>query len=206
MKSLAVFVVALFMAFPAWAESLVEHAENLVHHKVQFTLEPNLGKISVTDHMTLTGQGGLGFVLSSAFEVGSLRVDGVVQKPNLSNEILTIELGSKGAHTIEMTTHAKLPQRIQPPFLRAQGGLIGGDWLAHPKGYKATWDVMGQSPKGQKWLIPGTLQFESEDEKFYRARFTSERPAVLPILISGPFEVHERWVGDIRLRTYFHQN
>lgn len=197
MKYVSVLALLFLTAFPAWADETV-------HHTVQLIITPSQGTVQVTDHMTLTGKGPTDFGLSSDFQVQSLAVDGVVQSPQHLGDVLKIKLGSAGLHNVNLITKAKLKNSKQLPFLTAEGGLVGEEWLAQPKDRKATWDISGQTPKGQKWLTAGTLQSERETDSHYFAHFKSLRPARLPVLITGPFQVDERWTGKVRLRTYFH--
>jgi len=197
MRLFAPLIIALLFSAPAWAEGVV-------NHRVMMQIDPFQGTVLVEDHITLTGQGKTTFSLSSAFKIKKLRVDGKAQRAVHDADNVRIDLGSGGDHEIRITTKAKIKGSNQLPFLNAEGGFLSSDWLAHPQGQLASWTIHGKAPKGQKWLMPGQLTFEADDDHGYRASFTSQRPSPLPVLITGPFQISERMSGDIRIRTYFH--
>jgi len=198
MKSVVALILSLCFAVPAWAAPAA-------HHEVQVQLDPAMSTVVVKDQISVHGQGPTPFTLSAAFSITSLSVDGQTQAPTHMQGRLVIDLGSMGPHEISIATKATLAQKKQVPFLTAQGGYLGSNWLAHPVDRLATWTLNGQSPKGQKWLTEGRLVSESDTDTGYRARFRStDHPSAPPTLITGPFKISERLDGDLRVRTYFH--
>jgi len=198
MKTICALILSLCFAVPAWAAPAA-------HHEVQVRLDPAMSTVVVKDQISVHGQGPTPFTLSSAFSITSLSVDGQAVSPLHKQGRLVIDLGSIGPHEISIATKATLSQKTQVPFLTAEGGYLGSNWLAHPGDRLATWTLNGQSPKGQKWLTEGRLVSESDTDMGYRARYNStEHPSAPPTLITGPFEISERLDGDIRVRTYFH--
>jgi len=198
MKTICALILSLCFAAPAWASQVA-------HHEVQVQLDPVMSTVVVKDQISVHGQGPTPFTLSSAFSITSLSVDGQAQAPARKQGRLVIDLGPMGSHEISIATKATLSQKTQVPFLTAQGGYLGSNWLAHPGDYLATWTLDGQSPKGQKWLTEGRLISEADTETGYRAHFRStDHPSAPPTLITGPFKISERLDGNIRVRTYFH--
>jgi hypothetical protein len=51
--------------------------------------------------------------------------------------------------------------------------------------------------------VPGRL-LDEETDGDYRASFAHDHPSDELILIAGPYQVHERMAGEVRVRTYFH--
>ena len=166
-------------------------AQEAVHHDADITLNPAHGTVEINDQIGLVGQGPTPFVLSPAFTVLALTVDGQPQEIAHTDGRLHIDLGPPGAHDVRITTHATFTGQDQPPFLTAEGGFLAGHWLAHPKGRLATWVLNGETPQGQKWLTAGKLSAEDDATDQYRARFSERRPSPLPMLITGPFTITE---------------
>lgn len=205
MKLLAPLLAALLFAMPAWAQ---DTAQDVVHHQVHVEMDPAKGEIQVRDQIQMSGQGRIGFALSPAFIIKALSVDGISQAPARKDDQVFIDLGSAGAHTVSIETQAKFnseSQHGQPPFLGADGGFLTQDWLAHPRGHSATWEIKGETPTDQKWLTPGRLAAEEERDGRYYATFTQTSASAPPLLITGPYRVNELRAGDVRIRTYFHE-
>ncbi|PHS79448.1 MAG: hypothetical protein COB59_01795 [Rhodospirillaceae bacterium] len=197
MKILTAFLMVLLFTAPVWAE-------NTAHHDANVHLSPAQGYVFVEDLIQVKGQGKTTFTLSSAFQIQGLQVDGISQNISPDRGMFVVDLGPLGEHQVFITTKALLKTRNTPPFLTAEGGYLGRNWLANPLNFLATWDISGSIDEGQKWLTPGRLSAESEKGTNYTARFSNTQPSPPPTLITGPFEISERWADDIRVRTYFH--
>lgn len=197
MRLIAPLIAWLVLGTPALAQEAA-------HHDAQVSLDPARGTVQVEDHIRVSGQGRTTFALSPAFIVQALSVDGQPQDGAHQDGRLRIDLGPDGTHEVRITTQATLPHQSQPPFLTAEGGFLGGNWLAHPVDHLATWVLNGETPRGQKWLTAGRLSAEDDTQDHYRARFTERRPSPLPILITGPFTISEHPSAAVRVRTYFH--
>jgi len=197
MRLLAPLLAWLLLGASAWAQ-------DTAHHSAFINLDPARGDIQVQDLIQVSGQGPTAFTLSPAFTVQSLKVDGHTQDPERHDGQILVELGRTGTHEIQIITRATLSGTAQPPFLTVEGGLVAGGWLAHPKDRLATWTLTGETPSGQKWLTAGRLMVEDATKDRYRASFSETRPSPLPILITGPFTIAEHETGDVRVRTYFH--
>jgi len=198
MKAFVAFVLSLIFAAPVWAE-------NTAHHDVSVHMSPAEGYVFVEDLIQFKGQGETTFTLSPAFQIQDVQVDGTPQDITPIRGAFVVDLGPKGDHQVFITTKALLIERATPPFLTVEGGYLGRDWLAHPEDFLATWDISGSTDKGQKWLTPGRLSTEAQKGTDYQARFINSQPSPPPTLITGPFEISERWADDIRVRTYFHK-
>lgn len=197
MKSFAAFLIALLIVAPAWAESTA-------HHDVSVHMSPAKGEVFVEDLIQLAGEGRTTFTLAPAFQIQDVQVDGKPQNVSSERGSFVVDLGKAGDHQVFITTKARLSDRQSPPFLTPEGGYLGWNWLAQPEGFLTTWDITGSTDLGQKWLAPGRLASESQNDSNYQARFINTQPSSPPTLITGPFEISERWAGDIRVRTYFH--
>jgi len=208
MRILAAVLLVLVTAAPAWAADV---AGGATHHAARVVLDPAQGRFAATDNVTLTGGGPTVFRLSPVFVVKSLAVDGTPQPVQRADDTVLVDLGRQGPHTLDIATEARLAtlaQHSQPPFLGAEGGFLAGDWLAQPDGRAATWKITGETPSGQKWLVPGELEAESDGEGRYTATFANTAPDELPVLITGPFQIAETRAktaaGEVLVRTYFH--
>jgi len=183
---------ATAFAIPAAAQTPVQHA-------VQVDLSPTQSHMSVTDTITLTGTGETVFTLPARFTVDALTIDARRQPRQRQNDTLTVDLGPPGRHTVILRYRAQ-----GQPLPGRDGGLIDGSWLAQAPHAETTWVIEGKISPGQKFILPGRLISERTTADGYRATFESTTPDTAPTLITGPFEVREKWLGKIRLRTYFH--
>lgn len=197
MRLIAPLLAWLVLGTPAFAQEAA-------HHDAQVSLDPARGTVQIEDHIRVSGQGRATFALSPVFIIQSVTVDGRPQDTTHQDGRMRIDLGPDGTHDVRITTQATLTHQSQPLFLTAEGGFLGGNWLAHPVGHLATWVLNGETPSGQKWLTAGRLSAEDDAQDHYRARFTERRPSPPPILITGPFTITEHPSAAVRVRTYFH--
>ncbi|OEJ68231.1 hypothetical protein BEN30_06750 [Magnetovibrio blakemorei] len=186
----------LVLTGSTWAvEALADVAP--VHHIATVRIDPAQNQIDVVDTLTLTAQGLTHFRLSSTFKVSSAKVDGTAVSFSRTQDRLSLRL--KGPHTVELSYASR-----ELPSLDDEGGFIDPDWLAQPDDRLATWGIKGSVPNGQKFVVPGRLVDETETDGGYTAQFESLTPSASPILITGPYHVHELMANGVRLRTYFH--
>jgi len=176
------------------------HAETaVIHHAVKVRIDPERARVQVDDTISLQGGGATTFILAPAFTVGTVTVDGKPTAMRRDKQGLTVRLGAQGRHTVALSYQGE-----GKPLLTHEGGFVGASWLAQPESALATWSIEGQTPRSQKFVVPGRLLSETQTEDAYQARFENLTPSAPPVLITGPFQIAEKMLGDIRLRTYFH--
>lgn len=188
------------IAFAAVLSALPAHAETtVVHHTATVLIDPDRARLYVQDTLTLQGQGATTLILSPAFTVETATVNGEPATLRRRGDELTVGLNGPGPHELKLSYQGQ-----GAPLLTPDGGFIEASWLAQPDGALATWSISGQTPADQKFVAPGKLLSETQTNKSYQAEFENSIPNALPVLITGPFQVTEKMLGDIRLRTYFH--
>jgi len=190
---LAIAFAAVVSAAPVRAETAV------IHHNATVRIDPERARLYIVDTLTLHGHGATTLSLSSAFNVESVTVNAKPATVRRDGDELTVDLNGLGPHQVKLNY-------LGPgePLLTPEGGFVEASWLAQPEGALATWSITGQTPPDQKFIVPGKLQSEMQTSESYQAQFENLTPSGLPVLITGPFQVAEKMLGDIRLRTYFH--
>lgn len=80
----------------------------------------------------------------------------------------------------------------------------GGGWYPAPAdGSGFTYRLTVEVPAGRRAVASGRLVDERTTSEHYRATFESEAAGPSPVLLEGPYEIAERTVDGVRLRTYF---
>jgi len=192
-------LTAMMLSTPAWAQ---QTAQTAAHHSASVHIDPDQNEIRVHDTITLSAKGDVTLSLSPAFSIDALAVDGRPTPVRRDGENLTLALSDAEQHDITLSYHG-----TGKPLLTSEGGFVEASWLAQPDGALATWSIKGQTPAGQKFVLPGRLVDETTGGASYTAEFENLTPSEPPVLITGPFVIREKWSGkndDIRLRTYFH--
>ena len=178
-----------------------------VHHDARVKADPVSGSVSLENTITVEAEGRVRLRLNAAFVIERLKLDGMTRSPMRQGDLLVVDVGSQGVHTIAINARANLAtkaQHEQPPFLTVEGGFFGLGWLGNPVGTAATYRIAVETPLPHIAVLPGRLEEEHRDGELYRAVFASQVPGEAPVLITGPFTVSEKAVGQVRLRTYFH--
>ena len=203
MRQAGLLTVALILlAGSAWATEPPP-----AHHDARVVLDPVQGTVDVTNTVTLEGEGRLTLALDPAFSLESLSVDGEPRTPERKDEALFVDVGKAGSHTLTLHTRADLATQAPseyPPFLGTEGGFLTWGWLAQPQDRSATYRVQVTAPLPHIAVLPGELSDETRSDGVYRATFSSTIADEPPVLISGPFDVAQKMLGEVTLRTYFH--
>ena len=189
----AIAFAAVLSALPAQAETAV------VHHTATVRIDPDRAHLYIDDTLVLQGHGAATLILSPAFTVETATVNGEPATMHRDGDALTMSLNGPGPHKIKLSYQGQ-----GAPLLTPDGGFVEASWLAQPAGALATWSIAGQTPADQKFIVPGKLLSETQTNEAYQAHFENSTPNALPVLITGPFQVAEKIIRDIRLRTYFH--
>ena len=189
----AIALAAVLSTPPAQAETAV------IHHTATVRIDPDRAHLYIDDTLVLQGHGATTLILSPAFTVKTATVNGKPATMRRDGDALTVGLNGPGPHEVKLSYQGQ-----GAPLLSPDGGFVEASWLAQPAGALATWSIAGQTPADQKFIVPGKLLSETQTNKVYQAHFENSTPNALPVLITGPFQVAEKMLGDIRLRTYFH--
>ncbi len=190
-------------------------AEPPVRHAIEAVLDPDSGRLEVTDVVTVRGRAALEFRLASWLAVAEIALDGLPARAAESAGIWRVALPDDGEHRITVRLRGTVPPlpseggRGAVPsaasgpagsYLPGSAGWIpvtGDDWTA----FRLTVEV----PVPHRAVATGRLEEETLGETANRAVFAADWPAEQPALFAGPYSVEERHEGGIRLRTYFHE-
>src|SRR3989338_7816102 len=193
-------------------------ADPVLHHDMEIKLDPKAQSLAVTDIMRVHGQGSVAFRLSSVFGITSFTVDGRQLSPSRIGDDLRVDLGASangGEHRLVVDykgTLSPLPENPggndpSMPVASPDGSYLpdSASWYPRLGDGEFTYSAAVEVPDPQKAVMPGQLMEEKTDNGVYRAVFASRTPTPGLMLLAGPYIVEERFSGDIRLRTYFHQ-
>ncbi|HEY9081549.1 M1 family metallopeptidase [Magnetovibrio sp.] len=186
------FAVLTFVA-PTFA------AQDVIHHTATVKIDPQRAHLEIEDTISLLEGGDVTFTLSPAFHVDDIIVNGQSVPVHRDDDELSFSLTGSGPFEVRLNYQGR-----GAPLLAPEGGFVEATWLAQPTGALATWTIEGQTPPNQKFIVPGRLLSETHTAEAYTAQFENLVPSTLPVLITGPFEIAQKMLGDIRLRTYFH--
>lgn len=175
-------------------------AAQTAHHTAKVHIDPAQSTLVVHDVITFDSGGEITLSLSPNFTIDTIKLDGHGVDMKRDVDVLTLKLGSSGRHQLELSYQGK-----GAPLLSVEGGFVDSNWLAQPEGYDATWSIEGRSPNGQTFVMPGKLISENQTDTHYQAHFENRTPSRPPVLITGPFVVQEKMLGNVRIRTYFHK-
>ncbi|MEG3618635.1 M1 family aminopeptidase [Magnetovibrio sp. PR-2] len=193
--ALALWTVALSLALsPAPA-----FAAEVLHHAVAFKIDPDKKSLRVRDTLEIAGTGEVVLHISDELKISSATSDGVPITYSRDGAEMIIIFAEPGNHTLELSYEG-----FGLAGLSRDGGFVDPSWVAHPQDQLSTWELAGETPKGQTFVLPGKLEAEDEDAEGYRAQYKITRFSPAPMLITGPFQVDELMSDGVRIRTYFH--
>ncbi len=178
-------------------------------------LEPDSRELSA--RAVLTGlDGPVRFGLAPGLRISRLELDGRTLPVSAAGEGVSLTAGQrllveyKGRLApLPQADHRQVLGRL-PPSASIEGSFLpaGSGWYPDP-GVPFAYRVRLSLPKGQKGLVPGNLQRESDQAAGYMAQYDFPYPAEGIDLMAGPYVVSERTldlVGNrrVRIRTWFH--
>ncbi len=213
-KILTGMIFWICAALPVQAEDVTLPVENL-HYDLHLSLNPDNQSLSVKAEISFTGKGlisfGLGsqMVLMEAFLDG--RKTGVMAR---ENEFFLPLSDSPSDHQLtliytgyfkNLETYRQQPRKYRG-FLDPQGSFLpaGAGWYPQFKTKDFTYKLSVKTPSLHKAIAPGKLLEESTERGIYHAIFKVEHPIDEISLFAGPYQVKEKMVEGIRVRTYFH--
>jgi aminopeptidase N len=211
MPRLALLVVALVLAGAAAASAAAPLA-----HDLQVRLQPATGEILVIDTITVEGRQDLSLDLAPWLAVSAVAVDGVPMDgvPVDIDGPIVLRLPGSGIHRVRLEYGGRLGDGAGNgvgdgagirPRIAADGVVLPafGGWLPRAGHEAVTHRLSVEVPAGYRAVATGRLIAEAEDASAYRATYEEARPGEGPSLFAGRWQVAERRVDDIRLRTWF---
>ncbi|MCW9035182.1 MAG: M1 family aminopeptidase [Rhodospirillales bacterium] len=208
------FLTWLVIASPTYAAEPFPTVENL-HHNLHVTLNPDRRSISVKDEITLIGKGLVSFRLSSPMVLMEMFVNGRKSSPMARQDEFVFALPKDDQpHKIvliytgqfkNLETYLQQPRKYRG-FIDAQGSFLSGatGWYPRFNAKHFTYSLSVKTPALHRAIAPGTLVEESTTKGVYHAIFKVDHPIDEIPLFAGPYQVREKFVDGIRVRTYFH--
>lgn len=192
-------------------------ASGAVHHDIKLAVNPDDGKIAVTDRITVTGRRNLTLSVAPWMRMSDIRVDGNPMRDSAPSTSLLLTLPSTGRHQVDVAAKGVIPkndadmvrQRAgQGPVARGDGLYLPGwtHWFPSTSDAAAGYRLTIETPAAHRAVATGALQSEDLGAKANRSVFASQTSLEPPSVFAGPYTVTERRLGKIRLRTYFHRS
>ncbi len=177
------------------------------HHDVDVALDLDAGRIEVRVRIISSEPLPRTLRLAPWLAVTAASLDGRPVEIERDGDLLVIDRRA-GAGSILIVAYAGTPPAApspEAPIIGPAGAFLpaGTRWLPDLGGGAASFrvDVSVRSP--YRAVATGRLVTEEADEVMYRAEFAADDPGEPPSLFAGPYEIRERWHGELRLRTYF---
>ncbi|MEM9627265.1 MAG: M1 family aminopeptidase [Pseudomonadota bacterium] len=200
----------LILTSPSAAE-----AGDRLHHSIDLALEPEAGRLDVTDRIDVSGHEQLAIKLAPGLMIDDIRVDGQTIAPEIDNGVTWIPLPSDGDHRVELAYGGVLENQTDrrglSPMISEDGVFLpyGIGWLANAgaEDDRVTYELTITTPVPYKAIATGRIAEERETvdsaDDIYRATFEASNPTEPPSIFAGDLKMDARQHGDINIRTYF---
>lgn len=180
-----------------------------LRHDLDVALDPAARRLTVIDRLTLP-PGVRSVRLAPGLSIEALTRDENAVPYRRAGDTLTLMDGGEGPVTLRYG--GALPDLVPDRMpdggigIGAEGAFLpaGSGWVALGGDEPPTWTLTVRVPAPFVAVASGALVAEERGQMVYAATFTENRPVETPSLFAGPWQVSERTVGDVRLRTYFH--
>ncbi len=213
---------ALLLALVLTAGAATADSPPPLSHDLHVRLQPATGEIMVTDTITVAGREALSLALAPWLAVSAVTVDDVPVDdvpvdgvPVAVDTPLVLRLPSAGRHRVRLDYGGRLDRadraddRADPSALRPRIAADGvvlpafSGWLPRAGGEAVSHRLVVEVPAGYRAVATGRLVDEAADASAARATFESLRPGEGPSMFAGRWQVAERRLDDIRIRTWF---
>ncbi|MFA7431102.1 MAG: M1 family aminopeptidase [Rhodospirillaceae bacterium] len=190
---------ALAVASMLWPSSL----RAAVVEEVVVTLVPAESLLVGEARLSVpAGASDLRLDLDDAFRITAIDVAGSPLEPPRDPGGVRFNLPGEGPWSVKVNWRGALTPP-GPPALSDGGSYVPGDAAWYPRsGTEPPQSIVVRTPPGQRAVLTGELVTEQVGADGATAAF-APYPDEPPSLFAGPYEVAERMVGDLRLRTYF---
>ncbi|MCP4469499.1 MAG: M1 family metallopeptidase [Gammaproteobacteria bacterium] len=183
-------------------------------HDIEVTLTSGNGEIRVSDRITLDGRERFRFGLAHWLEIEALSVDGVGASVTRQDGGYLVELPDSGRHQLDFKLRGTVPPRDAGQGRDAGMLASSGDdgvylpaydaWIPDEGGASIRYRLKVGIAATRRAVATAKLIDEKVDGGRYQASFEQSHAGEAPSLFTGPYQVRERLVDGLRLRTYFH--
>lgn len=185
----------------------------LPHYDINAKLDPESGAVSV--EVTITGVDGGPPALRRAdwLTIEDVTVGGSAHAFAPQQRGIMVPLSDVGPHELVISARGIIPALASGGRRSGAGSAVSGadgaflsgssDWFPWNGSAPFSYRLSVSVPAGTKAVSPGKILQETETADSYTAVFASEKAFEAPSLFAGRYEISERDVGGIRVRTYF---
>lgn len=185
----------------------------LPHYDITAKLDPESGAMAVEVTITGVDSGPLALRRADWLTIENVTVGGSAHAFTPQQRGIIVPLSGVGPHELVISARGTIPALASGGRRSGSGSAVSGADGAFLSGYSGWFPFSGSAPfsyrlsvsvpAGYKAVAPGTILQEAETADSYTAVFALEKAFEAPSLFAGPYEIGERDVGGIRVRTYF---
>ncbi|MFN3253677.1 M1 family metallopeptidase [Roseibium album] len=186
---------------------------NLPHYDITAKLDPETGAMAVEVTITGVDGGPLALRRTDWLTIENVTVGGSAHVFTPQQRGFIVLLSGVGQQDVVISARGTIPALASGSRRSGAGSAVSGAEGTFVSGYSGwfPWDgsapfsyrLSVSVPTGYKAVSPGKILQESETAENYTAVFASENAFEAPSLFAGPYEISERDIGGIRVRTYF---
>ncbi|MGI9382104.1 MAG: hypothetical protein ACR2PO_03050, partial [Methyloligellaceae bacterium] len=210
-------VAGILLGFvSAGVHSPPARAAEPLHHDIRLVVNPNDGKITVADRITVSGRRSVTLGVAPWMRMSDIRVDGNVIGKGAPSQSLTVAMPSLGTHRIDVAAEGVVPKIDRDATMQRAGSGPAADseglylpgwarWFPGTSDEAISYRLNVETPAAHRAAATGTLRSEELGAKSNTSVFASQTPLEPPSVFAGPYAVAERRSGRLRLRTYFHR-
>jgi aminopeptidase N len=185
----------------------------LPHYDITAELDPKSG--AIVAEVTITGVDGGSLALRRAdwLTIENVTVGGSAHAFIPQQSGFIVPFSGVGPHDVVISARGTIPALVSRGRRNGAGSEVSGPDGTFLSGYSGWFPFSGSAPfsyhlsisvpAGTKAVSSGAILQETETAERYTAVFASEKAFEAPSLFAGPYEISERDVGGIRVRTYF---
>lgn len=207
-----VAAASLWLLSVAWS---AQASTQPVQHAIAVMLTPSSGEIQIDDSLVVTGRERYRFRLAPWLAIENLAIDGVPAQAQRQGYDYVLALPGSGRHRLDFLLRGTVPLRNEEQQASVAHSSSGDDgaylpgydnWIPQPDSAPMEYRLQVRVPAAQRAVASGKLIGENSDDRFYQAVFEAAQPMEAPSLFAGPYQVRERRVDGLRLRSYFHRD
>ena len=176
----------------------------LVRHDASVTIEPESGRLDLRDRITVSGRDSLTLAVAAWQQVVSASLNGAPLDLRPGRGPWTITLPERDAQSIELRLTGIPPRQAEAPDGEPPSFAVYGSLLPATGAERLNYRLTISTPPPLRAVAIGSLVEETFEDGVQRVVYEADYPAEPPSLFVGPYEVRERVIDGLRLRTWFH--